>query len=60
MGRLKSCERRWQRRSHPKLRSSTQRLVMSVNPLPSLAFLATSTVIGQCACFNALASLLPP
>ena len=59
MDRSKSFERRRQRRSHAKLRSTTQRRGMTANPLPRLAFLTTSTEMGQLACFSAAASLPP-
>ncbi len=45
MDRSKSLERRRQRHSHPKMRSTTQRRDMTTNPLVSLGFPMTSTVI---------------
>ncbi len=60
MDRSKSLERHRQRRSHPKVRSTTQCRDMTTNPSASLGLLITFTVIGQFASLSLLASLLPP
>ena len=60
MNRSKFLEMRRQRRSHPKLRSTSQRRDMTTTPLAFLGFPMTSTVIGQFAFLSVLASLSPP
>ncbi len=58
MDRSKPLERRRQRHSHPKIRSTTQRRDMTTTPLASLGFPMTSTVIGQFASLSVLAGIV--
>ena len=51
-------ERRRQRRSHPKVHSTTQRRDMTTTPLASLGLPMTSTVIGQFASLSVLAGIV--
>ena len=58
MDRSKPLERRRQRRSHPKVRSTTQRRDMTTTPLASLGLPMTSTVIGQFASLSVPAGIV--
>ena len=59
MDRSKPLERRRQRRSHPKVRSTTQRRDMTTISLASLDLPMTSTVIGQFASLIVLPASSP-